>query len=88
MRQPLVELSTRQVWPSDLRPLAKQGVAVTISPQGRMRVLHEGKELAYRPIPIQPKAKPESFIWTISRFFPQMARKPAADHPWRKKMCV
>jgi hypothetical protein len=77
-----------QLLPAGLRPLAKRGVTVAISPQGKMRVLYEGQEVAYRPVPIQPRPKLEPAIWTTGRFFPQMARKPAADHPWRKKVCA
>jgi hypothetical protein len=78
-----------QLLPSGLRPLAKKGVTVTISPKGRMGVLYEGKELAYRVLPEpppRPKAEPEPF--KAARSFPQMARKPAADHPWQKRACA
>lgn len=75
-----------QLLPSGLRPLAKKGVTVTISPQGRMGVLYEGQKLAYRVLPEQPRRKAEPEPFKAVRSFPQMARKPAADHPWRKKM--
>jgi hypothetical protein len=77
-----------QLLPAGLRPLAKKGVTVTISPQGRMGVLYEGKELAYRVLPEQPRPKAEPEPFKAARSFPQMARKPAADHPWRKKICA
>lgn len=73
-----------QLLPSGLRPLAKKGVTVTISPKGRMGVLYEGKELAYRVLPEQPRLKVESNPFEAARSFPQMAHKPAANHPWRK----
>lgn len=74
-----------QLLPSGLRPLAKKGVTVTISPQGRMEVLYEGKELAYRPVPVRSVAKPQAAGWQSGHGYPQMARKPAANHPWRHK---
>lgn len=73
-----------QLLPPGLRPLAKKGVTVTISPQGRMGVLYEGKPLAYRVLPQQPSRKAEPEPFQAARSFPQMARKPAANHPWRK----
>jgi hypothetical protein len=75
-----------QLLPSGLRPLARKGVTVTISPKGRMGVLYEGKELAYRVVPRQPSREAEPEPFKAARSFPQMARKPAADHPWRKKV--
>lgn len=77
-----------QLLPSGLRPLAKKGVTVTISPKGRMGVLYEGKPLSYRVLPEQPRPKAEPKPFEVARSFPQMARKPAADHPWRKSMCA
>lgn len=73
-----------QLLPSGLRPLAKKEVTVTISPQGRMGVLYEGKPLVYRVLPEPRRAKAEPNPFAAARSFPQMARKPAADHPWRK----
>lgn len=72
-----------QLLPSGLRPLAKRGVTVTISPQGRMGVLYEGKPLAYRVLPEQPRRPAEPNPFKAARSFPQMARKPEANHPWR-----
>lgn len=73
-----------QLLPSGLRPLARKGVTVTISPKGRMGVLYEGKELAYRVLPVQPRRQAEPNPFEAARSFPQMARKPARNHPWRK----
>lgn len=73
-----------QLLPSGLRPLAKKGVTVTISPKGRMGVLYEGKELAYRVLPEEPRLKVEPEPFAAARSFPQMAHKPAANHPWRE----
>lgn len=73
-----------QLLPSGLRPLAKKGVTVTISPKGRMGVLYEGQELAYRVLPEPPRRKVEPEPFAAARSFPQMAHKPAANHPWRK----
>lgn len=75
-----------QLLPSGLRPLAKKGVTVTISPKGRRGVLYEGKPLAYRVVPQRPRLKVEPDPFRAVRSFPQRARKPAADHPWRKKV--
>ena len=77
-----------QLLPAGLRPPAKKGVTVTISPEGRMGVLYEGKELAYRVLPVQPRRQVEPEPFKAARSFPQMARKPAADHPWRKFACA
>jgi hypothetical protein len=75
-----------QLLPPGLRPLAQKGVTVTISPKGRMGVLYEGQKLAYRILPEQPPrpraVEPNPF--EAARSFPQMARKPAEDHPWKK----
>jgi hypothetical protein len=73
-----------QLLPSGLRPLAKKGVMVTISPKGRLGVLYEGKLLPYRVIPEQPRPKTEPNPFAAARSFPQMAHKPARNHPWRK----
>jgi len=73
-----------QLLPAGLRPLAKKGVTVTISPEGRMGVLYEGKELGYRVLPVQPRRQAEPNPFQAARSFPQMARKPARNHPWRK----
>lgn len=73
-----------QLLPPGLRPLAQKGVTVTISPKGRMGVLYEGKELAYRVLPEQSHLKAEPNPFEAARSFPQMARKPARNHPWRK----
>ena len=77
-----------QLLPLDLRPLAKKGVLVTISPKGKMRVLHEGKELGFRPVPTQRLPRVEPVPFQGARSFPQYRRKPAADHPWRRCMCA
>lgn len=77
-----------QLLPPGLRPLAKKDVTVTISPKGRMGVLYEGKPLSYRVLPEQPRPKAEPKLFEAARSFPQRARKPAADHPWRKSMCA
>jgi hypothetical protein len=73
-----------QLLPPGLRPLAKKGVTVTISPEGRMGVLYEGKELVYRVLPEQPQRQAEPNPFEAARSFPQMAHKPARNHPWRK----
>lgn len=73
-----------QLLPPGLRPLAKKGVIVTISPKGRMGVLYEGQKLAYRVLPEQPRRKVEPEPFKAARSFPQMAHKPARNHPWRK----
>ena len=70
-----------QLYPPGLRPLAKQGVVVTISPRGRLQVLHEGRALAYRPI-AAPPPRPPAPVRTRERR--GGARTPAADHPWRR----
>jgi len=77
-----------QLLPPGLRPLAKKGVTVTISPEGRMGVLYEGQKLTYRVLPEQPRPKAEPEPFEAARSFPQMARTPAVDHPWRKSMCA
>ncbi len=77
-----------QLLPPGLRPLAQKGVTVTISPKGQMGVLYEGQKLAYRVLPEQPRLKAEPRPLAAARSFPQMARKPAVDHPWRKSMCA
>lgn len=73
-----------QLLPPGLRPLAQKGVTVTISPKGQLRVLYEGKPLSYRMVPEQPRPKAEPNPFAAARSFPQMARKPARNHPWRK----
>jgi hypothetical protein len=70
--------------PPGLRPLAKKGVVVTISPKGRLRVLYEGRELAYRTIPLEPKAKPEPVIQELPRVGPRYRDPAPPDHPWRQ----
>jgi hypothetical protein len=68
-----------QLLPPGIRPLAKKGVLVTVSPKGRMRVLYDGKELGYRAIPRQPKPRPAA---------EELPRTPRGrpippSHPWR-----
>ena len=67
-----------------LRPLARKGVTVTLSLKGRLGVLYQGKELGYRVLPPQPRPRTEPNPFEAARSFPQMAHKPAADHPWRQ----
>ena len=74
-----------QLLPSGLRPLAKKGVTVTISPKGRLGVLYEGRELPYRLLP-QPQtsrsAEPKTPVFRPGHGPGDW--RPAADHPWRK----
>lgn len=74
-----------QLLPPGLRPLAKKGVIVTISAQGRLRVFQEGQALDYRPIPPEPRPKPSRI--DLPRGGHRLST-PATDHPWRhfKKM--
>ena len=74
-----------QLYPPGLRPLAKKGVVVTISPKGRMRVLHDGQEVRHRVLPIQLRpvvATPQEQL--LPRRLGGPGYKPAADNPWRK----
>lgn len=72
-----------QLLPPGLRSLAKKGVVVTIRPNGRMRVLYEGKELAYRAIPVQPKPKPTPVVEEVPRVRP--GHPVVLSHPWRQR---
>lgn len=71
-----------QLLPSGPRSLAKRGVMVTISPQGVMRVLHEGREVRYRVLPAQmpPKLKPSRSGWPSVR----RGHAQPQGHPWRQ----
>ena len=71
-----------QLLPPGLRPLAKKGVVVTISPKGQMRVLHEGKELSYRAISLQPRFKPQPVVEELPGTWP--GHPTALSHPWRR----
>lgn len=73
-----------QLLPPGLRPLAKKGVLVTISPQGKLRVLYEGKELAYRAIPLQPKPKFEPAQEGLPRLGHRYRHPQPPGHPWRQ----
>lgn len=73
-----------QLLPCGLRPLARKGVTVTLRPKGPLGVLYEGKPLSYRVVPEQPRPKAELNPFAAARSFPQMAHKPARNHPWRK----
>ena len=73
-----------QLLPPGLRPLAKRGVVVTIRPKGRMRVLWEGRELAYRAIPPEPRLKPEPAVAELPRVGPRYRDPAPLDHPWRQ----
>lgn len=72
-----------QLLPPGIRPLAKKGVLVTISPKGKMRVLYEGRELAYRTIPIQSKPRPGPVVEELPRAGPR--RPTALNHPFRRR---
>lgn len=74
-----------QLYPPGLRPLAQKGVVVTRTPQGRMRVLSQGREVRYRVLPARCRpavAEPQE------RPFPRRlggkGTKPAPDNPWRR----
>lgn len=69
-----------QLYPPGLRPLARRGVTVTISPRGRLQVLHDGRALAYRPV-AAPPPRPAAPVRMRERR--GGARTPAPDHPWR-----
>jgi len=75
-----------QLLPPGLRPLAQKGVTVTISPQGRLRVLQEGRELSYRALP-QPQERrdtgPQPAAFKRRGHGPGDWR-PGRNHPWRK----
>ncbi|MEK7806414.1 MAG: ISNCY family transposase [Chloroflexota bacterium] len=71
-----------QLLPPGLRPLAKKGVLVTVSPKGKMRVLHEGRELSYRVLPVQARPKQAPPIEQLPRA--GHGHTPVANHPWRQ----
>ncbi len=73
-----------QLFTPGLRSLATKGVVVTVSPQGRMGVLHQGREVRYQAVPVHPRLAPEPRTEQLPRRLGGSGHKPAADHPWKK----
>ena len=73
-----------QLLSGGLRPLARKGVVVTISPKGRLGVRYEGRLLCYKvlPAPVPAKAEPQSEF--LPRQMGGPGYKPVEDHPWRQ----
>jgi len=65
-----------QLLPPGFRSLAKKAVTVTLRPKGRMGVLYEGKELAYRILPRQPRRQEEPERFRAARSTPTTRRSP------------
>lgn len=71
-----------QLIPPGLRPLAKKGVTVTISPTGVMRVLSGGRQIPYRSLPLQLRPKPKLQTPELPRVWKRYV--PPPGHCWRQ----
>lgn len=71
-----------QLFPPGLRPMARKSVTLTIPPHGRWEVLHEGRSVRYRVLPVstKPPSKPTEPELTPAR----LGRPAAATHPWKR----
>ena len=76
----------QQLQPPGLRPLAKKGVTVTISPKGQLRVLYQGQEMRYRTLAAAPKPPPKPAASELPRTWRRYT--PPPNHPWRKFACA